>query len=131
MKYREILYGLLFGVGACAIDIVMHAEMSDRSLLEELLQPSLQMLIYRVVFLAFGVGLGMVLWQRNKHERETRRLAGMLQKLRHDIGAPVVLIYAKTQLLLTQHQAAMPKEVEPILQSIYEQSTKLQSLTRE
>ncbi len=30
-KYKEIVYGLLFGVSATAIDTVMHAQMTDRS----------------------------------------------------------------------------------------------------
>lgn len=131
MRYREILYGVVFGLGACVIDIAMHARMTNRSLLEELFQPSTDMLLYRVLFLAFGVGIGMLLWQKNKHERETRRLANLLQELRREIGAPVIIIHANVQLLLTRHEAVMPPEVEPVLRSIYEQSNRLQSLIRE
>lgn len=130
MTYREILYGFLFGVGACVIDIIMHARMANRSALEELIRPSPEMLFYRMLFLTFGFVGGFVLWQMNKREREARRLSELLQQLRHEIAAPVTLIYANTQLLLTRREAPMPPDVESILQSIYEQSKKLQSVSR-
>jgi signal transduction histidine kinase len=131
MSYREILYGVLFGVGACVIDIVMHARMTDRSFVQEFIQPSAEMLFYRVLFLIFGLGVGFTLWQKNKREREARRLSEILQRLRREIAAPVTLIYANTQLLLSRREATMPPDVESVLQSIYEQSKKLQSVTRE
>lgn len=131
MRYREVLYGVAFGLGACGIDIVMHAQMTNRSLLEELFQPSADMLIYRVLFLALGVGIGMLLWQKNKREREARQLAGLLQTLRHEAGGPVTIIHANAQLLLTRHEAALPLEAGTVLRSIYEQSKKLQTLISE
>ena len=34
-KYREIIVGVLFGLGACLIDTLMHAQMMDRAFLGE------------------------------------------------------------------------------------------------
>lgn len=131
MQYREVLYGLVFGLGACVIDIFMHARMTDRAVLEELLQPSAEMLFYRGLFLILGIGVGLLLWQKNKREREVRRLAYVLDKLRHEIVAPVIIIHANTQLLLTQRETAVSPGTESVLRSIYEQSQKLHSLLRE
>lgn len=131
MRYREVLYGVVFGVGACVIDIVMHARMTERSVLEELFQPSAAMLFYRGLFLILGFGIGALLWQKNKREREARRLAELLDKLRHEIAAPVIIIHANAQLLLTQQGTAASPGPESVLQSIYEQSKKLHSLVRD
>jgi len=38
------------------------------------------MLFYRVVFLLFGLVLGWLLWQKNKRERDFRRLAEALKR---------------------------------------------------
>lgn len=131
MTYREILYGFLFGVGACVIDIIMHARMTNRSALEELIRPSPEMLFYRALFLILGVGVGFVLWQKNKREREVRRLAELLQKLRHDIAAPLIIIHSNAELLLMREGKTGSADAESLLRSIYDQSQKLQSIARE
>ena len=130
MRYREVLYGLVFGLGACAIDIVMHARMNGRSALEELLRPDPGMIVYRVLFLAFGLALGVLLWQKNKREREARQLTELIRQLRHDIAGPAILIHANVQLLLTREGPAAAGDAEPLLRTIYEESKKLRSLTR-
>jgi hypothetical protein len=129
--YRELLFGVVFGVGACAIDVVMHARMSGRSLLEELIWPSPGMVFYRVLFLAFGVGIGLLLWQKSKREREARHLADLVRKLRHDIAAPATVIHTNVQLLLIQRASTASADTETLLRTIYEQSQRLQSVLRE
>ena len=131
MRYREVVYGLVFGLGACAIDIVMHARMNGRSALEELIRPDPAMIIYRALFLAFGVVLGMLLWQKSRREREARDLAQRMEQLRHEISGPAILIHANVQLLLTREASAAAGEAEPLLRTIYEESKKLRSLTRQ
>lgn len=130
MRYREVLYGLTFGLGACVIDIVMHARMNGRTALEELIRPDREMVFYRVLFLALGVALGMLLWQKNKGERELRRLAEVVRQLRHDVAGPALLIHTNVQLLLTREGLALPGNAEPLLRAVYEESKKLRSLTR-
>lgn len=130
MRYREVVYGLVFGLGACAIDIVMHARMNGRSALEELIRPEPAMIIYRVLFLAFGVALGTLLWQKSRREREARDLAQRMEQLRREISGPAILIHANVQLLLTRQGSAAPTDVEPLLRTIYDESKKLRSLTR-
>jgi hypothetical protein len=47
-KYKEIFYGILFGLGACTIDTVMHARMENTSFWIEMLQPQPAMIFYLV-----------------------------------------------------------------------------------
>ena len=131
VRYRELVFGVIFGIGACMIDIVMHARMTGRSLLEELIWPSPEMLFYRALFLLFGGGIGVLLWQKSKREREARRLAELLHKLRHEVTAPATIIHANVQLLLTQAGQEPSAGAESALRLIYEQSQKLQSVLRE
>jgi len=52
-------------------------------LLDELIQHP-GMLLYRTLFVLFGVALGWLLWQRNKHERDFRALAEVLKQFRQE-----------------------------------------------
>lgn len=127
-RYREVCFGLLFGLAAVVIDIAMHAGMQDRHFFEELVHPEMAMLFYRILFLAFGVALGFLLWKTNVRERESRHLAEALEKLRRDIAAPALIIHSQSQLLLTREHPALPAEAESAVRTIYEQSKRLHSL---
>jgi hypothetical protein len=59
-KYKEIFYGLLFGIGAGIIDANMHARMERGSFWSELIRPQPAMIFYRVLFVFFGLALGLV-----------------------------------------------------------------------
>lgn len=130
-RYREIFYGLLFGLGACAIDIVMHSRMADRDLSTELFQPELAMLFYRGLFIVFGLTVGLLLWQRSKREREFRVLADTLERFHHDIVSPAVLMHAKLQLLLTRDEFHLSPEVGEAVRFLYDRSQQIQSAARE
>jgi len=128
-RYREVFFGLLIGLAAGVIDVIMHARMQDRSFAEELMQPHIEMLFYRILFLALGVALGLLLWKKNQRERESRHLAEALDKLGREITAPAIIIHTQAQLLLTREHPALPPETESAVRTIYEQSRRLQSLT--
>ena len=87
------------------------------------------MLLYRILFLAFGVALGLLLWKKNQGERESRHLAQTLDKLSRDIAAPTIIIHSQAQLLLTREQPPLSPETESAVRTIYEQSTRLKALT--
>jgi hypothetical protein len=130
-KYREIVVGILFGLGACLIDIVMHARMMDRTFWAEALQPRPEMLFYRGLFLAFGFTAGLLLWQKSRRERDFRCLADSVQRFHRELVSPVVLIHAKLQLLLTREDFHLSPEAEAVVRSIYEKSQQIQSLAKE
>lgn len=130
-KYREIVVGILFGLGACLIDIVMHARMMDRTYWDEALRPRPEMLFYRGLFLAFGFTAGFLLWQKSKRERDFRCLADLIQRFQRELVSPVVLIHAKLQMLLTQEGFHLSSEAEAVIRLIYEKSQQIQSLAKE
>ena len=126
-RYKEILYGALFGLGAAAIDVVMDTRIEGRSLADALLRPSLQMLLPRFLFLVFGIALGLLLWRSNQREREFRRIVAAIQQFHADIDGPLTLIHAHAQILLTRKDACSVPEIETALRSMYEQAQRVQS----
>ena len=121
-------FGLLIGLVASVIDVIMHARMQGRPFAEELVRPEIEMFFYRLLFLAFGFALGLILWRKNQRERETRDLAEALDKLGREITGPAMIIHTQAQLLLTRTHPALPAEAESAVRAIHEQSTRLQSL---
>lgn len=130
-KYKEIVYGLLFGAGAAVIDTVMHAQMTDRSFWAEFMRPQPAMIFYRVLFLVFGLALGWLLWQKNKRERDFRHLAETVEKFHHDLCAPALLMHTKLQVLLTREDLHLSHEAEEVVRFAYERSREIQALAKE
>jgi hypothetical protein len=127
-KYKEILFGALFGIGASLIDVAMHTSMSGGDWLAELLHPTLVMAAYRALFLVFGLGLGVLLWQRNRSERDFRQLSASFEALRRNLTAPSMLVHTNLQLLLTRHEGQLSAESSAVIRSAYENSTVIQRL---
>jgi hypothetical protein len=126
-KYKEIFYGILFGVGASIMDSVMDARAEGLGLWDELIQHP-GMLLYRALFVLLGLGLGWLLWQKNKREREFRDLAEMLKRFRQECGGAALVMHAKLQLLLTREDLHLSNEAEGLIRSLYEKSQDLQTL---
>ena len=125
--YKEIFYGLIFGLGAACIDTFVDAITGHKAFWDF----GLGMLLYRGLFVVFGFILGWLLWRNNQSEREFRSVIASIQKLQSDIDRPAVIIHAQTQLLLTKSGDPLPPGIEPIVRSIYEQSLKLQSIAKD
>jgi signal transduction histidine kinase len=126
--HREIFFGLMFGVGAALLDMLIDAVAQDKAFLDV---PAF-MILYRFLFVLFGLFLGWLLWRKNTSEREFRSLEDQVQELRHRIGAPTTVIYTQAQLLLLGRDAAqLSPQVQSVVRTIYEQSQKLQSIERE
>jgi hypothetical protein len=125
--HREIFYGLLFGFGAAVIDTFIDSKTQDKSFWDV----SVGMTLYRFCFVIFGFVLGWLLWRKNESERGVRLLEDQLQRLQKDIGAPITMIHAQTQLLLGRSGLQLSPEVQSGIRIIYEQSQKLQSINRE
>ena len=130
-KYKEIFYGVLFGLGAGIIDTVMHARMGNTSVWIEMVQPQPAMIFYRVLFIFFGVALGWLLWQKNKRERDFRHLAETVEKFHRDLCAPALLMHTKLQVLLTRRDFHLSREAEEAVRFAYERSQEIQTLAKE
>jgi hypothetical protein len=125
--YKEIFYGLIFGLGAAFIDTFVDASTQHTAFWDF----GLGMLLYRGLFVLFGFILGWLLWRNNQSERESRSLITAMEKLQSDIGPVTVIIHAQTQLLLTRSGTPLPPEIELVVRSIHEQSLKLQSIAKD
>jgi hypothetical protein len=130
-RYKEIFYGLLFGLGASVIDVSMHASMAQQGFWTALLQPQPAMAAYRGSFVAFGLALGWLLWRKNKVERDFRNLLETVEQLRRGISAPAILIHTKLQVLLTRGDFRLPPEAEEMVRFAYEKSREIAALAQE
>ena len=130
-RYKELFYGLLFGLGASVIDVSMHASMEQQGFWTELLRPRMEMLAYRGSFIAFGLALGWLLWRKNKVERNFRSLLETTEQFRRGISTPAILIHTRLQLLLTRGDLHLPPEVEEMVRFAYERSREIGVLAEE
>jgi hypothetical protein len=129
-KYKEIFYGVAFGVGAATMDTVMDAHMQGNSVWAELIQHPL-MLVYRSLFVFFGLALGWLLWQKNKRERDFRHLTRTLEQFHRECGSNVLLLHTKLQVLLTRNDLRLSHEAEELVRLAYQRSQELQTLVKE
>lgn len=130
-RYKEIFYGVLFGLGASIIDTVMHAQMAGRSFWNELLEPQPAMIIYRVLFLFFGLALGWLLWTRSRREREFRRLAEIYERFHREVADPAFLIHAKCEELLWLDDSELPAQARESVRFDYDKVRTIESLAKE
>ena len=104
----------------------MHATMRSGDFLTELIHPTPVMAVYRILFLAFGVGLGVVLWLRNRSERDFRELFVLFDALRKNITESAMLVHADLQVLLMQYEGRIPDDALAVIRATYENSTVIQ-----
>ena len=130
-RYKEIFYGLLLGLGASLIDLIMHAQMESRTLWTELIHPQPMMVFYRLLFIAFGLSLGWSLWQKSKRERDFRQLAEVLARFHREIVSPAFLMHGKLQVLMMREDFRLPPEAVEIIRFIYEQSQIIETAAKE
>ena len=130
-RYKEIFYGLLFGLGASMIDTSMHASMEQQGFWTALLHPQPAMAAYRASFILFGLALGWLLWRKNKVERDFRSLLETVEQFRRGINAPALLIHTKLQLLLTRGDFHLPPEAEEMVRFAYERSREIGALAEQ
>jgi hypothetical protein len=132
-QYKELFYGLLFGLGASVIDVSMHASMEQRGFWTELFRPqgAMAMVAYRGAFIMFGLALGWLLWRKNKVERDFRSLLETVEQLRRGISTPAILIHTRLQILLTRGDLHLPPEAEEMIRYAYERSREIGILAEE
>ena len=129
-EYKEIFFGLAFGIGAVIMDTGMDAVAESKGYLEELTGRPVMML-YRVVFIFLGLFLGWLLWQRNRTEREVRRLTETLHRIQQQCGTQGLLLGSTLQTLLTRNNLGLSEEAQRLVQEAYRHSQELQRLADE
>jgi|SRR5215469_4023254 len=127
--YKEIVYGAVFGFVALLLDTVMDARSDGQGFLAEVvLRPG--MMLYRLLFLFFGIVFGWLLWRNNQREREVRALLENLRRFHQEYEAEAVVLHTSLQVLLTKNLNLSP-EAESLVRSAYEKSRELQSLVKQ
>ena len=127
-SYKEILYGLIFGLGAAALDTLMDARGAGESFSGGIVNHP-GMMVYRGLFVLFGLLVGWLLWQNNTREREVRVLMEKLHTFHQQYEALAVVLHSDLQLLLTRN-LNLPPEDEALLRNTYEKSRELQAVAR-
>jgi predicted histidine transporter YuiF (NhaC family) len=129
-KYREIFYGVIFGFGAACLDTFIDAQIEGNSFWDEVTQHSSRML-YRAIFLLFGLVIGWLVWRNRRRERDLRRLITSAEQLHHGCSKEALLINTKIQVLLTRDDFHLSPEAQELLRAVYERSRELQALVQE
>jgi hypothetical protein len=129
-KYKEIFFGLAFGIGAVIIDTAMDATAAGNSYFGELTaHPG--MMLYRAAFILLGLALGWLLWQRNRTEREVRRLTETVRRIQQQCGTQGLLLRSTLQTLLTRNNLGLSDEAQQLVHEAYQRSQELQRIAEE
>ena len=129
-RYKEIFFGLAFGFGAVLIDTAMDASTFGNSLTDEMAEHP-GMMFYRALFIVLGLGLGWVLWQRNRRERQFRQIAETLHRVQQECGNQGLLLHSTLQTLLTRDDLHLSDEAARLVQEAYQRSQEFQRIASE
>ncbi len=125
-KYKEIVYGILFGIGAACLDTFMDSRMAgDNFWAEFSLHPT--MLLYRGVFVLLGIVIGWLVWKNNVGARKFRRLAEAANRFHQDCARYTLLIQSKLQVLLTRDDLHLHPDARELVDASYHGCQELQS----
>jgi len=127
--YKEIAYGAVFGFMALLLDTAMDAKADGQSFFAEIgARPA--MMLYRLLFIGFGMLIGWLLWRNNQREREMRSIMETLRQFHQEYEARAVVLHTNLQTLVTK-DLHLPPETESLIRSAYEKSRDLQSLAKQ
>ena len=127
--YKEIAYGAVFGFMALLLDTAMDAKADGQSFFAEIGTRPVMML-YRFLFIFFGMFIGWLLWRNNQREREMRSIMETLRHFHQEYEARAVVLHTSLQTLVTK-DLHLPPETESLIRNAYEKSRDLQSLAKQ
>jgi len=126
-NYKEIVYGVAFGVGAAALDTAIDAGPAG-FFAEMSTHPG--MIFYRSLFVLYGFLLGWLLWRNHKRERQLEELIEKVRHFHQEYEAQAVVLHTNLQLLLTKN-LQLPPDADALVRNTYEKSRVLQSLAKQ
>jgi len=88
------------------------------------------MMLYRFLFIFFGMFIGWLLWRNNQREREMRSIMETLRHFHQEYEARAVVLHTSLQTLVTK-DLHLPPETESLIRNAYEKSRDLQSLAKQ
>jgi H+/Cl- antiporter ClcA len=126
-KYKEIFYGLAFGILAVVLDTALDATAEGRNYAGQVAaHPA--MMLYRLSFILLGLAFGYLLRRNHKRERELRHLTEILQRVKHQCATQALLMSSKLQVLLTRDDLHLSDEDQRLLREAYQNSQELQRM---
>jgi len=129
-KYREIVYGVLIGLGAACLDTFIDAQTQENSFIDQVREHPTVML-YRAIFILFGLIIGWLIWRNRRRERDYQRLLLAAEQMSKSCSKQALLINTKMQVLLTRDDLKLPPEAQELLRGVYDRSKELQALVRD
>ena len=127
-SYKEIVYGLAFGLGAAALDTTLDARAANEGFWAQIGEHP-AMMLYRALFILFGLLVGGLLWRNNQRERQVRQLMEDLRRFHQEYEAEAVVLHTNLQVLLTKN-LKIPPDAEGLLRDTYEKSRELQTVAK-
>ena len=129
-KYREIFYGGVIGLGAAGLDTFTDGVSQGNSFADEIAEhPS--MMLYRAIFLLFGLAIGWLVWRNRRRERDFQRVFANAERLQQACSKQSLLINTKIQVSLTRDDFHLTPEAQELLRGIYDSSKEIQTLVRD
>jgi hypothetical protein len=129
-KYKEIIFGIGFGIAALIIDTAMDGRVEGNSFVDEsAAHPG--MMFYRLGFVLLGLAFGWLLWKNRTREREFRLLKEALNYLQQQCEAKTLLLRADLQLLLTRNDFQLPDEAQQLVRDADQRAQEIQRLAEE
>ncbi len=129
-KYREIFYGVIIGLGAACLDTFIDAQTEGNSFADQITEhPSV--MLYRAIFLFFGLVIGWLVWRNRRRERDFQRVVATAEQLHQGCSKQALLINTKIQVLLTRDDFRLSPEAKELLRGVYDGSKELQTLVRD
>jgi hypothetical protein len=129
-KYKEIIFGIAFGVAAMIIDTGMDAKVEGNTFTGELAaHPA--MMLYRLGFVVLGLLLGWLLWRNRTREREFRLLAETLHNFQQQCATRCLLLRSTLQILLTRDDLHLSDEAQQLIRDACQKSQELQRIAEE
>jgi hypothetical protein len=129
-KYKEIVFGVVFGIAAMVIDTAMDASTEGRSLANELASHP-GMIVYRLGFVLLGLILGWLLWRNHKRERELRQMAENFRRLQQQCSTNGLLLRSTLQLVLTRDDLHLSEEARRLVYDAFQKTEALQGFAEE
>lgn len=105
-RYKEIFFGFLLGLAMWVSDTLMHTMMPmsgndhQPAFAQELLYPDSPQLITRLLFVAFALFIGWLLWRSNQRERAVRDLERRMAVFHDQVINPASSILEECSALL-------------------------------
>lgn len=126
-KYKEIFFGLAFGIVAMVIDTGVDALSNGNGLGDEVVERPAVML-YRAVFILLGLAFGWLLWKTNRSERQYRQLTETLGRIQRECEQHTLLLRATLQNLLIRNDLQLSEAASQLLRQAYQQTQELQRI---